>query len=171
MKTGDLVKYGEKEGIILACSKNLYYVLFNDDTSAYLREEEMERKVYVRELNMLDLEEVLKLDALSGNNLSQELDAEEYCWGIFVDNKLVGYCSLGGTDGTYSEIEDDISSFFLSDVFILEEYRKRGHGSFLINDVTAGKKVYLMPSDLEVEKFYEKNGFEHFGNSDLMYKE
>ena len=171
MKTGDLIKKGEKEGTILACSKDLCYVLFDDGTSEYLKENEFERKVFVRELDSSDSEEVSKLDRLSGNGLSQELDSEGYSWGIFVDNKLVGYCSLGGTDGTYPEIEDDVFSFFLSDVYILKEYRNQGYGSFLINDVTAGKKVYLMPSNLEVEKFYEKNGFEHYKNSDLMFKE
>lgn len=55
-------------------------------------------EVILRALTEADPEQVEMLDELSGNGVADMFDCEEYAWGVFVGNELVGYCTLGGAD-------------------------------------------------------------------------
>ena len=125
----------------------------------------------IRPLTNDDLIAVETMDNMSGFYVSQWLDGnEDYAWGIFDTNKLVGYCSIGDADDCCELIEshpayDINSSLLLSDVFILPEYRKNGYGSKLINHVIARRtetekaSIFLTAMRTELLSFYKKLGF------------
>jgi GNAT superfamily N-acetyltransferase len=121
--------------------------------------------ITVRALIEDDCSEVEVLDEFSGNELSDGLGSEGYVWGVFYDNKLVGYCSIGGAED-YDEFDGwDYDDLVLCDVFILEEFRGMGLASELIETVISentahGEKIFLTILDDHLAEFYEKFGFE-----------
>lgn len=132
-------------------------------------------------LSIYQLSEVKTMDQMSGFCMEQWLDDNvDFAWGLFHNDKLIGYCSIGIADDTEPLIEGheaykEDSSLYLSDVFILPEYRNQGYGSQMIKESIEtrwkmdGEKntVYLhamgitgdLPYDEKLKSFYEKIGF------------
>lgn len=142
-----------------------------------------------RLLNINDLNEVLKLDRLSGKSLAKKLndlgkeveDLENSLYGIFSNNTLIGYCSLSYADGIVFQSENPdkkeigVDDLYLNDVFILNNYRHIGCGSKMIKDaitnkIYKGSTVYLNILSLNLLDFYEPIGFILINDSGLMRK-
>lgn len=131
--------------------------------------------IYTRVLTYSDLEMVSWLDEQSGNHVSEWLDdkdyyVRDYAYGIFLNDLLVGYCTIGGADcqqGIIGEHEDyNQYTYLLSDVFISPEYRKYGFGSELIKEAIRLKKavegdntVYIVIMEEKLFHFYNPIGF------------
>lgn len=128
--------------------------------------------IYSRQLNFKDIGEVNLLEKEANmekildftfdvSNILKSENLYDYCYGVFKDDKLIGFCSLVKTyqDGIYT----------LSNVYINKSYRNKGYGSFLLNYmfnklhnieqinyykiiIEAVCPTYLFP-------FYEKYGF------------
>lgn len=80
-----------------------------------------------RALKPSDEPEVEKLDMLSGSPITNVLyDNIDFAWGLFLNSKLIGYCTTGYADGQCDAIENHTlhtsDSILLSDVFILPSY-------------------------------------------------
>lgn len=71
------------------------------------------QSIIVRPFRYTDLKDVLKMDDESGNYVSQwvkDLEGEDdnyndYSWGIYIDNELAGYCTIGYADDVCPVIE------------------------------------------------------------------
>ena len=128
-------------------------------------------------LSIYQLSKVKTMDQMSGFCMEQWLDDNvDFAWGLFHNDKLIGYCSIGIADDADPLVEEhEASSLLLSDVFILPEYRNQGYGSQMIKESIEtrwkmdGEKntVYLhamgitgdLPYDEKLKSFYEKIGF------------
>ena len=64
--------------------------------------------ITVKPLNIKDINEIRKMDNMSGFNVAQwveEMDENnDYSWGIYDDNILMGYCTIGYADDVYHVI-------------------------------------------------------------------
>lgn len=124
----------------------------------------------VRSLTESDISQVIVLDKLSGNQLKYFLDVAGYCWGLFLNQELAGYCSIGYADDVDSEIEDyegySCDSLLLSDVFIKEEYRHQGYALLLVDKAIkecmkeVSELIFLTLLDSKLSHLYEKIGFQ-----------
>lgn len=133
--------------------------------------------VIVRPFKADDLADVVAMDAESGNYVQQwveDMDTyNDYSWGIYINNTLAGYCTIGYADDVCQVIEqhplhkkfDD--TYLVSDVYIKPEYRHHGYGLELISKTIHGRfeKEKPLPVFLEVmhdglKHFYQKIGFE-----------
>lgn len=140
-------------------------------------------KIVVRPFTAEDLFEVTEMDNCSGNDVRhtvEELEYKEindYSWGIFVNDVLVGYCTIGYADGVGDKIEnhplhgDD--AYLLSDVYIKPEFRNKGYGTTLVKETIKGRfasekklAVFLEILSCELEDFYSKIGFEIIPDTD-----
>jgi len=129
----------------------------------------------IRPLNLEDMQGVQTLDDLSGNDLMSWLeDNYDYAWGAFLDNELIGYCSIGFAD----ELKDILSnidyldynpnSLMVKDLFITEENRNVGYGSVLLQTAMNYRLkinpenifVYAPNTTIELCNFLYKNGIE-----------
>ena len=125
--------------------------------------------VEVRALTEDDRAQVVLLDDRSGNFVEQWLDDENFGWGLFKSNLLVGYCTIGYADDCCQAITDfngwTPDSLLLSDVFVVPEERHKGLGAFLVNESiskrTENEKelVFLTRMYGRLSAFYEKCGF------------
>ena len=137
--------------------------------------------VFVAPLSIYQLSKVKTMDQMSGFCMEQWLDDNvDFAWWLFHNDKLIGYCSIGVADDTEPLIEGheaykEDSSLYLSDVFMLPEYRNQGYGSQMIKESIEtrwkmdGEKntVYLhamgitgdLSYDEKLKSFYEKIGF------------
>ena len=141
--------------------------------------------IIVRPFTYSDLKDVIKMDDESGNYVSQwvkDLEGEDdnyndYSWGIYIDNKLAGYCTIGYADDVCPVIENhplhDNESYLLSDVYMKPEYRHHGYGLKLITETIKGRfaKEEKLPVFLQVfyddlKYFYNKAGFEWIHDKD-----
>ena len=136
----------------------------------------------VRGFREEDYEAVSELDDLSGNMLADSYygclnpgDTSAYGWGLFLDDKLIGCCSIGWADdvgepiSNHPHYNDSCDQLLLSDVFILPEYRNKGFGLYMIGEALKekweieGKEAtyaYLTLLYDELGYFYHKLGFE-----------
>lgn len=109
----------------------------------------------VGDFQILDFVNDILLDAKESNS------EQDYCYGVFVENHLVGYCTIGGADEVDVANYDD---YLLSDVFILNEYRHKGLAHKLIDYIVStretGKTIYADIIDDSLESFYFSMGFE-----------
>lgn len=126
--------------------------------------------------------EVEEIDDASGDYVSQWLeDNEDYAWGLFEGETLVGYCTIGYADDCCEKIEGyrgyTHDSLLLSDVFVLPDYRGHGYGSFLINEAvklrTENDKqlVFLTVMYDRLSHFYEPIGFSSIGDGVMVRDE
>lgn len=129
---------------------------------------------YCRMLTQCDFEQVSQLDELSDFVVSEYLDCDNYAYGIFFGNSLIGYVTIGGADCLgRCEITKDCAysnnAFLLSDMFILEQYRRLGCGTSLIQfalkenwKANGNYPVYLQPYSSEdgCIEFYKNSGFD-----------
>lgn len=164
-----------------ACSEH-YDTLFSSDIEFLLSDEPYDdviqhcniapqvniEGVILRALTEEDLIQVEVLDEMSYNNVAESLDADEYAWGLFLGEELIGYCTLGGADDPqmgYEVFPEWTSeSLCLSDVFIKPSYRGEGLAQKLVNEVleTANpekQSVFLTLLDNNLSALYEKAGF------------
>ena len=84
-----------------------------------------------------------------------------YAYGIFNNDTLVGYCTLGSGIGVLDDIRQASETVVLSDVYILDGYRNCGLGSKLVkeaieqklkNDPTI-KNVFLTILDIDLNHY------------------
>ena len=141
--------------------------------------------IIVRPFTYSDLKDVIKMDNESGNYVSQwvkDLEYEDsnyndYSWGIYVDNILAGYCTIGYADDVCSVIENhplhDDEAYLLSDVYIKPDYRNKGYGLQLIIETIKGRfakeeklPVFLQVFNDDLKYFYRKAGFEYIPDKD-----
>ena len=77
---------------------------------------------------------------------------------LIINDTLIGYYELNAKD----DIDELNYTPYLANVFVKEQYRKQGYGSYLINDAIelaknmGYEKLYLHS---HLENFYEKYGF------------
>lgn len=132
----------------------------------------------IRSLFSCDADQVRTMDEASGFCLEQWLDDDEYSWGILYQNKLIGYCSVGGADDVGKDITDDpdynsYDSLLLSDVYVDPEYRHQGVGTYMLSKVLSKVQsecitVYCCPSSYDLESFYGGVGFVLTDTSDSL---
>ena len=122
----------------------------------------------IRPLTEDDSSAVDELDELSGNYVVQWLDANNYAWGAFLENKLIGYCTTGYGDAIEEHPEHGCDSILLSDVFILPEYRRNGYATIMIkealnlrhqSDGTPNETVFLTVLHDDLAALYQPLGF------------
>ncbi len=135
--------------------------------------------ITVRPFRYDDLADVIEMDAESGNFVQQWVedikyeddDCNGYSWGIYIDNTLAGYCTIGYADDVCPAIENHPlhrdESYLLSDVYMKPDYRHQGYGLKLITETIKGRfaKEETLPVFLQVfyndlKCFYSKAGFE-----------
>lgn len=125
-------------------------------------------------LSIQDMTDVIKLDDMSGFYVEQWLEYnEDYAWGFFKDNILVGYCTTG-----YADCIDNCpsDSILLSDVFIRPEYRHNHYGTQMIKGVINNRwqsdgvrnAVFLTMLYDSLAPFYEQIGFKKVNDNGLM---
>mgnify|MGYP000348500268 FL=1 len=139
--------------------------------------------ITVKPLNIKDINEIRKMDDMSGFYVAQwveEMDENnDYSWGIYDDNILMGYCTIGYADDVYHVIEQhplyNNNAYLLSDVYMKPEYRHKNFGLKLITE-TIQKRFALeskQPVFLEVmyddlKNFYAKAGFTTIDDTECM---
>lgn len=139
-------------------------------------------RLFIKPLSKEHLLAVETMDDMSGNYVLQWLeDNEDYAWGLFAEERLVGYCSIGRADDCREEIEGypgyTYDSLLLSDVFVLPEYRGQGFGSFMVNEAVKLRTeedkqlVFLTVMYDRLSQFYEKIGFLWVGNGVMVRDE
>lgn len=133
--------------------------------------------ITIRSLNEGDYAEVEALDELSGNGVADMVDCEEYAWGVFVEEELVGYCTIGGADEPamgYDEYPQWTNeSLLLSDVFIKEEYRGHGLALRLINEALEkgnpeNESVFITLLDDNLCSLYKRVGFRFIEEGNMV---
>jgi GNAT superfamily N-acetyltransferase len=122
----------------------------------------------VRHLNEKDLREVKKIDSESGLDVANMLESYQYCWGIYVDGLLAGYCTIGGADccaepiSTHNLYNKD--ALLLSDVYVYKEYRGHNYSIILLHRALKlyhkPNVIYLTLLDYQLSYLYNKLGFE-----------
>lgn len=141
--------------------------------------------IIVRPISQKDIWQVKTLDDKSGNYLSQwikdleENEISDYAFGIFSDNCLVGYCSIGYADDVGRSIEEHPlhtnDSLYLSDVYIRPEYRKNGYALKMCKEALHmanpdNEAVFLTVLYDDLERLYSKLGFEFIDADGRMVK-
>lgn len=140
---------------------------------------EGENNIVIRPFTHADIDDVIEMDDESGNSVSQwvenldDTDGNDYSWGIYVNNVLAGYCTIGYADDIYPVIENHPlhgdEAYLLSDVYVKPAFRHRGYGLRLIKGAIEGRfaketklPVFLqmLVSHDELRYFYQKAGFE-----------
>ena len=134
-------------------------------------------QIIVRPFVKADLDDVIKMDEESGYYVQQwvediEIDENnDYSWGIYINNILAGYCTIGYADDVCPVIENHPlhgdESYLLSDVYMKPEYRHHGYGVKLITETIRGRfkkeeklPVFLLVFYDKLKYFYGKAGFE-----------
>lgn len=132
--------------------------------------------IVVRRLMESDAKAVDAMDDVSFFYVAQWLDGD-IAWGIFDNQKLMGYCTLGCADcceDLYGEDEDFTDyAYVLSDVYVNRKYRHHGYGKELIQNAiretrqqdSSNECVYLSPMNDYVAKWYETLGFQRIENN------
>jgi len=134
---------------------------------------------YIRPLWDEDNEQVKAMDDKSGNYVSQWLkDNEDYAWGFFKNDELIGYVTIGYADDCRSTIENypgwTHDSLLLSDVYIKPEYRKHGRALKLIGEVIRRRTalepelVFVTLLHLGLVSLYKKLGFKEIGDACMV---
>lgn len=154
--------------------KDCSHYRYNDTTNkcACFVEQDM-KGITVRPLTESDEKSISELDELSGNDVVAMIDAKNYAYGIFKDNKLIGYCTFGGADigdllfETHPNYTNN--SKLLSDVYIHPDYRRHGYCEKLLNTVlnTDNHTVFLTLLDEDLMPLYEQFGFKLYDRSTL----
>ena len=133
----------------------------------------------VRLLTTDDVESVEVLDDASGNYVQQWLeDNEDYAWGLFKGNTLIGYATTGYADDCCNTIKNHpqhtYDSLLLSDVYIMPEHRRQGNALYLLKEVikrrTAIEKeaIFLRLLYDSLSYLYKKLGFYEIGDGCMV---
>ena len=136
--------------------------------------------VITKPLGESDIAAISELDRLSGFHvLEWAEDLSEWnneSWGVYLNDELIGYCTIGYADDECPVITDHElwtpDSYQLSDVFILPTYRHRGYGSKMVKEairgryVSEGKRpVFLQVLNVKPQTFYRAVGFSEIRNA------
>ena len=84
----------------------------------------------------MEFDSFLNLDFISCFSVAEWLDDNtDYAWGIFKNDELIGYCTIGIADDmdaiVESHPEHTVDSLCISDVYIEKRYRHKGYGTQL----------------------------------------
>lgn len=119
----------------------------------------------VRPLEMKDAAQIKEIDSEGEFEIfgfiedMLEEDKQDYAYGIFLNDSLIGYCTIGGADEIdNAECDDEL----LGDVYIRENYRGQGYGKQLIEYVLSQHSEHNIYADIlhdELEHFYKPFGF------------
>ncbi len=87
-----------------------------------------------------------------------------YCYGAYDKKRLVGLVRVVGDNNTI---------IYIQDILILKSYQNKGIGTKLLSDIInkyEGVRQLILTTDNSVmqKKFYEKNGFVEFIDSNLV---
>jgi len=91
---------------------------------------------------------------------------------LLVEDKIVGFASLGGIDG-YEELEKEAFNYILNVIYIYPKYRERGFGTKMMKEIEhqfSGSKIYLTPTTDSENYFYETLGYKPYGDSVSFWK-
>lgn len=139
--------------------------------------------IIVKPLNIKDIDEIRKMDNLSGFNVAQwaeDMDENNnYSWGIYNNDILMGYCTIGYADDVYYIIEQhplySCDDYLLSDVYMKPEYRHKNFGLKLITEtiqqrfaLESKQPVFLEVMYDDLKNFYAKAGFTTIDDTDCM---
>jgi len=136
----------------------------------------------VRPLKEQDGSAAQKMDSQSGYNISPMLDGnEDYAWGVFKGEMLVGYCTIGYAEDTYEGVvlhpAYTNESLLLSDVYVSPEHREEGCASYLVSQAikrrTENDKelVLLTVLDEKLASFYKRLGFVQLADGVMLRDE
>lgn len=127
----------------------------------------------------MEFDSFLNLDFISCFSVAEWLDDNtDYAWGIFKNDELIGYCTIGIADDmdaiVESHPEHTVDSLCISDVYIEKRYRHKGYGTQLIAEVIHDRwkldgcknTVYLSVLHDELTSFYSKIGFKPLDEPD-----
>lgn len=92
---------------------------------------------------------------------------QNYAYGIFLNEKLIGYCTIGGADEIDTAQDDDE---LLGDVMILDEYQGNGYGTRMVEYVLRKHSDNTIYADLmndELIHFYKRIGFRNAYDEDF----
>lgn len=112
-----------------------------------------------------DRPQIRGIDDLSGDYVEEWIESDG-SFGIFNDEELVGYLTLGYADDCGPVIENHpahtIDSCMLSNVYVRKEFRGMGLGQRMIDEAinVVDETVYLSFIHDKLQSFYEKLGFE-----------
>ncbi len=113
--------------------------------------------------------EMKYLDKFSYRFVYDNFGVDSECvWGLWLNNKIIGYCTLGYAEGViYSANSDDL---LLSDVYILSKYRRKGYGLYFLQRVlrNINNLVFAEIMDSRLLYFYSKLGFQEISNGLLV---
>lgn len=128
-------------------------------------ENKMNEKVVTRPLEMRDAEQIKQIDAEGDFEIYDFIEdmleegAQDYAYGVFLGDVLVGYCTIGGAD----EIEEaECDDELLGDVYVKEEYRSKGYAHKLVEYALSEHSEHSIYADIlydELEAFYADFGF------------
>ena len=104
--------------------------------------------------------EIKHLDKYSYRFVYDNFGIDSECvYGLWLENRIIGYCTLGYADGViYNAGSDDL---LLSDVYILSKYRRKGYGLYFLKNVlsTVNVPIYAEIMKDSLFNFYSKLGF------------
>lgn len=138
--------------------------------------------IKVRALELKDIDDIRSIDDSQPffeisdfiQDILEEAESkdyiQDYAYGIFKDNKLIGYCTIGGAD----EIEcAEYNDELLSDVYILDKYQGNGYGTELVkyalnNHPTSNIYADILDENLII--FYSILGFKKVKDEDYLLK-
>lgn len=162
------------------CGELEYVPGFNElDEEKCEFEANVEDCLYVRPLAENDRSMVEKLDESSENYVAFWLeDNDNYAWGLFLNEELIGYCTIGGADDVPMIIADYpgycTDSLLLGDVYIVPKMRKKGYGLYMVQSVLETRvkdrkeHVFLTVLDDHLGHFYEKAGFKMLREGNMV---
>jgi GNAT superfamily N-acetyltransferase len=122
----------------------------------------------VRLLSREDEDQVASMDEASGFYVGQWIeDNEDYAYGLFDKDTLIGYCTIGEASDVCEEIcgdkDYDDDSLILSDVYITPEYRGQGNALKMLQETLSirvhTETIYCEPRYESLQRLYKKVGF------------
>ena len=140
----------------------------------------MEDKIFVRDLNTLDAYAIQEIEKKSGAYLEDWLDIENFVFGIFKNDTLIGHCSIGYADDISQNIDNypgkTADSLLLGNVYILPEHRNKGYGSLMLKEAIRfrheydkyNELVFCQPLHEGLYTFYENLGFVRISDGDTL---
>lgn len=124
----------------------------------------------IRNLTQKDIKEVLEFEKDADFSIGRYLENEDYVWGYYLNNKLIGACTIGGAEG-WNEIKESKyysdTSLLLSEVNIIPGCRGKRHGQQMVAEALQAymnkghrkENVFIDMLEPSLKHFYQKLGF------------
>lgn len=117
--------------------------------------------LHIRNLRLVDFTQAQFFEDIFGYDLSSLKDDEDndYSFGFFLDEQLIGVATVGGADVVSDEFYLD---YLLSDVGIHPDYQGQGYGYQFIEGLLKDyedRNVFADIMDNSLFGFYKKLGF------------